>query len=456
MLERILALFQGNELLSGGALLMVLGWIGFYLRAVPRFALSRLRDYFMTHIQLDSNDQALEWMDRWWAEKVGRQRIRTLRLLYLPAKVARDLAPSGGAPTSSSEPLPTKTEYNLRFIPGLGVHWTWYRNRPLIMQRDRKRREWGGFDDQMQLTYFSRDLNVLHQLLDEARQLSQPDDNRVVVAFNVGGSWSYRSQPPRSLDSVILPGGQLEELVGDLTEFLDAEQRYQDRGIPYRRAYLLHGLGGTGKTSLVRAIACHFKRPLYVYSAANWGTASTQELWANVPENAIMLWEDFDVTIRAAEKTSESESAGDAAGEAASFRTVLLNLLDGVASSHGRILFMTANRPSTFDQVLLRPGRVDYQLPFGVLTEEQARRFLNQFFPKSPLDWDQADWVEEIVAHNWTMARLQGLCQRYWSVPERLAEGWEEFTVEPIPAEQFQSHASNGQPASQLQPAAVS
>ena len=38
----------------------------------------------------------------------------------------------------------------------------------------------------------------------------------------------------------------------DARAFLRLERWYAERGIPYRRGYLLHGAPGSGKTSLVR------------------------------------------------------------------------------------------------------------------------------------------------------------------------------------------------------------
>ena len=43
----------------------------------------------------------------------------------------------------------------------------------------------------------------------------------------------------------------------------------------------------------------------------------------------------------------------------------LLNVIDGVAASEGRILVMTTNHPEKLDAALLRPGRVDMSIEFG-------------------------------------------------------------------------------------------
>ena len=39
----------------------------------------------------------------------------------------------------------------------------------------------------------------------------------------------------------------------------------------------------------------------------------------------------------------------------------LLNAIDGVTSSEGRIVFMTTNYVDKLDPALIRPGRVDYR-----------------------------------------------------------------------------------------------
>eukprot|EP01035_Chromulina_nebulosa_P022647 gene22647-29326_t len=97
------------------------------------------------------------------------------------------------------------------------------------------------------------------------------------------------------------------------------KQWYSDRGIPYRRGYLLHGPPGGGKTSDVDAAfpsrEARPGRPGGVESAHSHSS---------------------DVTFSG-----------------------LLNVLDGAASSEERLVFMTTNFIDRLDPALIRPGRVD-------------------------------------------------------------------------------------------------
>ena len=47
----------------------------------------------------------------------------------------------------------------------------------------------------------------------------------------------------------------------------------------------------------------------------------------------------------------------------------LLNILDGVASQEGRVLIMTTNHIEKLDKALIRPGRVDMSVRFGLADE---------------------------------------------------------------------------------------
>src|SRR5271163_3253088 len=97
---------------------------------------------------------------------------------------------------------------------------------------------------------------------------------------------------------VILNESGKRELLKDIGDFLDqtARQWYSNRGIPYRRGYLLYGPPGTGKSSLSFAIAGYFKLKIYIVSlnslAMNEENLST--LFAELPKQCVVLLEDID------------------------------------------------------------------------------------------------------------------------------------------------------------------
>jgi chaperone BCS1 len=47
----------------------------------------------------------------------------------------------------------------------------------------------------------------------------------------------------------------MNSLIKDVEHFLSHPNWYIDRGIPYRRGYLLYGPPGSGKTSAIMALA---------------------------------------------------------------------------------------------------------------------------------------------------------------------------------------------------------
>lgn len=54
----------------------------------------------------------------------------------------------------------------------------------------------------------------------------------------------------------------------------------------------------------------------------------------------------------------------------------LLNALDGVGTPEGRIIIITANFPEHLPDAMFRPGRIDNQFDFRLLTWKQDRKIL--------------------------------------------------------------------------------
>ena len=54
----------------------------------------------------------------------------------------------------------------------------------------------------------------------------------------------------------------------------------------------------------------------------------------------------------------------------------LLNILDGINETPGRIIIMTTNRPEVLDEALIRPGRIDIKINFTKSIEEHIKDIL--------------------------------------------------------------------------------
>lgn len=195
------------------------------------------------------------------------------------------------------------------------------------------------------------------------------------------GGWTRRSDiPPRSLESVVLRAGQMEELISDLGEFLSAETEYIRRGQPWHYGCLLQGPPGTGKTSIVKALASHFGLDLWHVPLGDLiSDTSLSTLLAQVHPRSMLLLEDVDIYAAATSRKAEAEQVS---------LSGLLNALDGVITPHGLIIVLTSNEPASLDPALVRPGRIDRVENVDHLTDEQAHRLFVTFYQQpARLTW---------------------------------------------------------------------
>ena len=121
----------------------------------------------------------------------------------------------------------------------------------------------------------------------------------------------------------------------------------------------------------------------------------------------IILLEDIDCAVQN-RGIANTEKPKD--GEKLSLKSPLtlsglLNALDGVMSPSGVIYCMTTNHVDSLDPALLRPGRCDVRMEFGLLTQAQTWELYKRFFPE-----DKDEVVEAFVRHDTskTPAELQG------------------------------------------------
>jgi hypothetical protein len=76
--------------------------------------------------------------------------------------------------------------------------------------------------------------------------------------------------------------------------------------------------------------------------------------------------------------------------------TGLLNVLDGVVDTPGRILIMTTNHPEMLDPALIRPGRIDKKIMLGYMCSIDVIAMLEHYF-QTTLGIEQKHRVERAV-----------------------------------------------------------
>lgn len=316
-------------------------------------------------------------------------------------------------------PMPKRRgEKPISYTPGMGTHLFWWRYRPFLFHRyvagnDRSYHT-PSQSEEISISSFGRDPKVLKELLAECKALSSKADRDKTLIYrgsskpgSSGSEFSWirsLSRVARPMGSVVMDEDTKREVLEDISEYLAPRTRrwYANRGIPYRRGYLLYGAPGTGKSSLSLALAGRFGLAIYIVSLNSpmMNEENLASLFSELPSRCVVLLEDIDTAglthtrhdqepekVAVKSKSSKSGKAEVAlvAKEESKGKislSALLNVLDGVASQEGRVLIMTTNHVEKLDEALIRPGRVDIKVEFRLADRAMMAALFRSIYTK--------------------------------------------------------------------------
>jgi chaperone BCS1 len=408
----LLSQLQSNQFLAGGAVLGVLAGAFHYLREQPARLWRWLKSFFIIEIDIPDRDEAFTWINKWLSKHpYGAKRARMLTVRTERAG-SNDDGPSIACQDNRQGPP------HIIFSPSVGEHWFFYKGRLVILERERKDGSEEGkmtmsIRETFVLKMFTRDRRLPMQLLEDARELFHPQGiKKVSILTPRYGDWrTSAKRRTRPIESVILKAGIMEDLIARVQKFVQSEQWYLDRGIPYRLGVLMKGPPGSGKSSSVIALASYFGLDIAILNlnTSSLGDDELCHLLADLPKDTMVLIEDIDCVFEERKGVEDKESKITFSG--------LLNALDGVAAGEGRILFMTTNHPEKLDPALIRPGRADIRVDIGRPDAGQASRMFERFFPQAT-NQQNLRFVEALPVSNISMASLQALLTKYCHDPE--------------------------------------
>jgi chaperone BCS1 len=359
--------------------LMSVGALMYLLRAIPTQLLSALGWYATVTLTVNNDDPCFDWINEWLATHAYAKRARMLKV------------ESG---RESSE--------HWTVSPGYGTHWFWDHGLVFITRSavENKSITWRR-QESFIIRTIGRNQSRIREIIDYA-SFAQKQADSVGIRMWLSGAWMrLRGKTKRALDTVYLPEATKQELVDCTRWFFDGPEWFAKRGIPYRQGFLFFGPPGTGKTTIVIALASEFGKPIYILNLAT--LKDDNELLmalSMVPHGAIVLIEDVDAAKASEVRTEDAEQVTVDKGVTLSG---LLNAIDGVAAPEGRLLIMTTNHPDKIDPAIIRSARVDKRFFFGSMTKDLAVEMSTRLFPepKPGLMKAISDVVGEYPAASW-------------------------------------------------------
>lgn len=160
----------------------------------------------------------------------------------------------------------------------------------------------------------------------------------------------------RPIDSLFFDTDVKEQITNHIDTWLENEQLYADRSLLFKTGILLQGDPGTGKSSLVIALATKYNMEIININMPSFRNIDIERVIdsINADQNKyIVLLEEIDCVFNKANREDGADK------EDKMYISDLLQFIDSPKSPNNVIFIATTNYPDKLDPALVRKGRFD-------------------------------------------------------------------------------------------------
>lgn len=233
--------------------------------------------------------------------------------------------------------------------------------------------------------FFANKEKFTKQLKSSLESATEIYENKINISFD----YNVHKREKRPLESVYTNDNISEILKKDIQAFIDSKDIYIRNNILYKRNYLLYGKPGTGKSSLIFALASYFNFRITIIDLKSVKSVLDILYRISNTDKTFFVFEDIDALspglIEREEETQNSprekkdcprELVPDGKMIEGLSLSDILNVLDGLYTAEGTICFFTTNHIEKLDSAFLRDGRMDCKIEMNDLSKDVANKMI--------------------------------------------------------------------------------
>lgn len=396
-----------NQFFQGGAVLSVLAAIGYQLKSVPVVIYKYFKRFIIKEGLINQQlDGALyEEFNKWYNSKYP-ENFRKVEY-YMPYKSDSD-----------------KGRYDIIKYQDEDFNWVWKYRRLIKIQKNKIKLE--NANNISNLFYHEYRLSgmfagtAINRIIDDIKDIKNRELSEKVAIKLITHGDAYTRYNTQDIE-VFKKFDQLyfqnkDVLLNYINKYKKRSSFYLKHGIKFKTGIRLSGPAGTGKSSIILAMAYEFNMNVCLVNLASFNNDTDFINYiSDLPKNTIISFEDIDDFL------SDSIRGGNTRVKINVSFSTILQVLDGMISPENVIFVLTTNKPTVLDSALYRHGRINLDLKIDYPTLADLSNYLHNFYP-------DILYIDDIITKaNFNqlaipMATVEMICMKYDDVQESIEE----------------------------------